>query len=774
MIESTERIPSPMQQEMNLESVDDCTESKTKVGDDDENDENVGEEENEESEESDESDESEEEDDESHNQGEEEVVEQVREPERLEEHHKTSISVEDEQDKDEDQISWQTVIAKNPCCQYVEKHLKKQYKQAGGIQGYTGEGSMDGTGTSLSTHKLLQLLSDLSILGSGTTVLDLGSGSGLFATHLSLFDDIKCIGIEIVKKRLEYSILGLGHLNENFEKTKVFFCEGNILKLNDIFVDVVYAFNKEFPTQVSKHIVTLLTKAHCPVKYAIFYDGVDLELESVNAKTKWNAIRVNDSDSGARISHSMHLMIAPHTFSCNIYKRVTPLIEGVEPTIDPLLRRAWNLVNDPSARLGAYKEVSNRYLNSSHHDSDEPQPTLITCENCDFEWIGNVGDHPLCHECENDGGSSQSQCSQSQSSQSQSSQSLRLQSQSSKSQCSQSQSSQSQSSQSVRFQPQNLQSQVTRLQASKATTGPDEITQFFVADKYYAVNDSHSHDVDRDHLGQAVGRAGHALFLDKRSRLVNSSKRLSMIAIIEHTVKFNGTFINGIIVDGVQLLAPMSISRKPEVTLGFDNFKSIKAKYFDLSGSAWIAGFRVNTDKSVHPLMLVFNQLGHVISIEAMVSTASEFVKNLKLGEYQHLLIKQQVPEEVLFLMYTTLTSDLNVAIKGLRGPAQLMNERIVKLESKVDALGSNHVEKMVPAFESKLKAIEDTVKTFQSKISTELKAKSTASTASVTATSAAIAAAAASAATAAAAASTATTASQAATAAIDELRGID
>ena len=121
------------------------------------------------------------------------------------------------------QVKWQAKISENYCCSHTEKYLKKSQRDFGGCASHTGEGSMDGTGTTLTTHSLFLKASEMKIIGNGTTVTDLGSGLGLFLTHLALYDACKCISIEIVEQRCERSILELRNLGVLFNQANVNF-----------------------------------------------------------------------------------------------------------------------------------------------------------------------------------------------------------------------------------------------------------------------------------------------------------------------------------------------------------------------------------------------------------------------------------------------------------------------------------------------------------------------------------------------------------------------
>ena len=141
-------------------------------------------------------------------------------------------------------------------------------------------------------------------------------------------------------------------------------------------------------------------------------------------------------------------------------------------------------------------------------------------------------------------------------------------------------------------------------------------------------------------------------------------------------------------------------------------------------------------------MCLVFNSSGHVIGIEAMVSTASVLVENLRRGEYKLLRISQKLPEEMLLLMVIHLTSDTNVSLKGLRTPAQMLDNRLTKLESMAGiASNSKQLEKRLTGVETRMKTIEDSLKSYQLKVTAEFKAKNIAILAVTSAVAAATAA---------------------------------
>ena len=112
----------------------------------------------------------------------------------------------------------------------------------------------------------------------------------------------------------------------------------------------------------------------------------------------------------------------------------------------------------------------------------------------------------------------------------------------------------------------------------------------------------------------------------------------------------------------------MSISRKPQYEdqdLEDDPFRSIPKKFFDRNGTAWIVGFRVDSQKKVNPLFIEFKDNNRAIGLGVMVSTASTLIENLKKsGDYKKFDASCEVPEEMLLLMVAYLTRDSS-AIKG-------------------------------------------------------------------------------------------------------------
>jgi hypothetical protein len=108
--------------------------------------------------------------------------------------------------------SWQARIKENTCCVETEKYLKKSYKINGGAQANLGDAGLDGTGTTLAVHTLLESLRKVGAISSGTSITDLGSGTGVWLMHAALFCEGKCIGIELSNARVSTSLIDLRNI----------------------------------------------------------------------------------------------------------------------------------------------------------------------------------------------------------------------------------------------------------------------------------------------------------------------------------------------------------------------------------------------------------------------------------------------------------------------------------------------------------------------------------------------------------------------------------
>ena len=257
------------------------------------------------------------------------------------------------------------------CCNYVETVCKPSYRQNGGTQ-ITGEGGLDGTGSTYLTHLLLNKLKELNILVKGKTVTDLGSGTGVFLTHVALFEEVKCIGIEQIQTRYVSSIIELRNLGTLFGKANLYFENLDILHLTNLGTDIVYAFNSVFTNPTNDHIIDLLTKKDCTVKHVILYSTIDLEDSSKGKDTEWRAMVDED---GEKIKMKMSLMLGTQTFTCKIYERITLIDSSVEATIDPRLVGAWALAGNSDDRRSACETVFDALigLGTTHTDGSSHQ-----------------------------------------------------------------------------------------------------------------------------------------------------------------------------------------------------------------------------------------------------------------------------------------------------------------------------------------------------------------------------------------------------------------
>ena len=113
-------------------------------------------------------------------------------------------------------INWRTRVNANPCCRDTEHILKPLYTEHGGTQGQLGDAGLDGQGTTLSMHGLLDDLEMAGALkkGGGTTVTDLGSGLGTALMHFGHFTEGVCVGIELSDLRVDIALVGLHKMTE--------------------------------------------------------------------------------------------------------------------------------------------------------------------------------------------------------------------------------------------------------------------------------------------------------------------------------------------------------------------------------------------------------------------------------------------------------------------------------------------------------------------------------------------------------------------------------
>ena len=277
---------------------------------------------------------------------------------------------------------------------------------------------------------LLKKLKELNILVKGKTVTDLGSGTGIFITHVALFEDVQCIGIEQIENRFVSSVVELRNLSDLFDSTNVYFAHLDILRLTNLNTDIVYAFNSVFTNTVNDHIIGLLTKEDCIVKHVVLYTKIDLEDESKGKKTEWRAMKAENGDV---IKIKMSLMLGSQSFTCKIYERVTAFDRNIGTTIDPLLKDAWTIAGDPSARHAACEilydsyygcdssntETGDREVDDQTQENEESRRSekgyngsekgfrgasaQLICSQCGTVWVGELGsldsDSVVCRKC---------------------------------------------------------------------------------------------------------------------------------------------------------------------------------------------------------------------------------------------------------------------------------------------------------------------------------------------------------------------------------------
>jgi len=585
------------------------------------------------------------------------------------------------------QVKWQAKIAENECCVFTEHTLKQSYKNNGGCASHTGEGSMDGTGTTLGSHGLFKLASELNILGNGTTVTDLGSGTGVFLTHLALFDGCKCIGIEIIGARVERSILQLRSLEAIFNQTNVYFCLGDILELKVLSTDVVYAFNKEFPADVQSYIVALLTASNCVVKYAIFFEGIDLEAMSVDSATKWEAIRDKE---GKRVTYKMPLMISKHVYQCHFYRRMTELIEGTCAITDPMLRTAWGLVNNPEERRLAVEAVFNKHVDITTipgctEDNGEDNREGNREDDGDGDESSDSNDDER-YESNSEADERDKEQTRKQIAEvAASSTTLDIECRSCKAvwtvvranynealagrECKACERAKHPTGTSKAPSLTNVMSTRVKKDGASSTSANDEVMTFFKGKgkARFLVHDSHVCDEAKDPIGTALTQPITAYFLNPKSRIVTAKEGLRAMANFTQVSKSYGCFASGVSIDSVDFLCPISIKRKTDCSFPLDQFKCLPRKWFDDNGTAYIAGLRITSDKKVQPLCIEFDESsGRAIGVGAMVSTASAFVENIRVKkEHRFLEVSHDIPEEILLFMVSNLTSDFGI-FKGI------------------------------------------------------------------------------------------------------------
>ena len=117
------------------------------------------------------------------------------------------------------------------CCSFDQHVLGRSYDRYGGVK--TGNtGSMDGTGTKNATHKLVETMERLGFfehlekttigvfdfLDKKTSVLDIGSGTGVLGGHLGTYKgggNLVVLGVESVPERVRVANATLGHLPDD-------------------------------------------------------------------------------------------------------------------------------------------------------------------------------------------------------------------------------------------------------------------------------------------------------------------------------------------------------------------------------------------------------------------------------------------------------------------------------------------------------------------------------------------------------------------------------
>ena len=85
-----------------------------------------------------------------------------------------------------------------PCCAFVYGVCMESYKTYGGINPTGKEGSMDGSATVGTAHKIVSAISKLGMTGPEKTFMDVGGSLGCFGAHVAMHDGTKVAFVVLV------------------------------------------------------------------------------------------------------------------------------------------------------------------------------------------------------------------------------------------------------------------------------------------------------------------------------------------------------------------------------------------------------------------------------------------------------------------------------------------------------------------------------------------------------------------------------------------------
>jgi hypothetical protein len=155
-----------------------------------------------------------------------------------------------------------------------------------------------------------------------------------------------------------------------------------------------------------------------------------LDDESKGKKTEWKALKAENGDV---IKIKMSLMLGSQSYTCKIYERVTAFDRNIGTSIDPLLKDAWTIAGDPSARRAACEilydsyfgcdnfntETGDREVDDQTQENEESRRSekgyngsekgfrgasaQLICSQCCRVWVGELGsldpDSVVCRKC---------------------------------------------------------------------------------------------------------------------------------------------------------------------------------------------------------------------------------------------------------------------------------------------------------------------------------------------------------------------------------------
>jgi len=139
------------------------------------------------------------------------------------------------------------------------------------------------------------------------------------------------------------------------------------------------------------------------------------------------------------------------------------------------------------------------------------------------------------------------------------------------------------------------------------------------------------------------------------------------LAQLEQKDISKAVFINGVIISGITLLCPMIISRPEGISMSVAGYKTIPFEYFNEEGESFIVGFRVDSNKTVKPICLLFDKTSsrsESVGIGLLKCSVHDWVDDFQRGEHEFLQVSHNVSEKRLDEMVAYLTSD-NSIVRG-------------------------------------------------------------------------------------------------------------